>query len=447
MNEIRKLATETPRPNNFDAFWMGFTNNRAYKSTPRLIAAAEGMHYYTPEGREIIDGTAGLWCVNAGHGRREVTDAIKRQAEKMDFAPTFVVGHPIAFEAAARLAEITPAGLDRIFWTNSGSESADTALKIALAYQKAIGQAQRVRLIGRERGYHGVGFGGMSVGGIGPNRKQFGAMLPYVDHLPHTHAPEHNAFSRGQPAWGAHLADQLESLVTLHGDTIAAVMVEPLAGSTGVLVPPKDYLQRLRAICDKHGILLIFDEVITGFSRLGTPFASERLGVTPDLLTMAKGLTNAAVPMGAVACSDTIYRAIVEGAPAGIELFHGYTYSGHPLACAAALASMEIHRADDLPGRVRAIEDYWADGAHSLKGLPNVVDIRNFGLVAGIELAPRPGKPTDRGMRVFNRCFDQGLLTRVTGDIIALSPPLIVEKSHVDRIFGTLSEAITAEAA
>ncbi len=447
MNEVRKLATETPRPNNLDAFWMGFTNNRAYKSTPRLLAAAEGMNYFTTDGREILDGTAGLWCVNAGHGRPEVTNAIKRQAEKMDFAPTFQIGHPIAFEAAARLAEITPAGLDRIFWTNSGSESADTALKIALAYQKAIGQAQRVRLIGRERGYHGVGFGGMSVGGIGPNRKQFGAMLPYVDHLPHTHAPDHNAFSRGLPTWGAHLADHLENLVALHGDTIAAVMVEPVAGSTGVLVPPTGYLQRLRTLCDKHGILLIFDEVITGFSRLGTPFGAERLGVTPDIMTMAKGLTNAAVPMGAVACQDAIYRAIVEAAPAGIELFHGYTYSGHPLACAAALASMEIHRADDLPGRVRAHEDYFADGAHSLKDLPNVIDIRNFGLVAGIELAPRPGKPTDRAVSIFHRCLDNGLLTRTTGDIVALSPPLIVEKTHIDRIFGTLAEAIRAEAA
>ncbi|MCA7120413.1 MAG: aspartate aminotransferase family protein [Acidibrevibacterium sp.] len=443
MNEIA-----SPRPNNLESFWMPYTANRAYKAAPRMLARASGMHYYTPEGREVIDGTAGLWCVNAGHGRREITEAIQRQAAEMDFAPTFQLGHPIAFQAAARVAELTPAGLDRVFFTNSGSESADTALKIALAYHRARGEAGRVRLIGRERGYHGVGFGGMSVGGIGGNRKQFGALLPAVDHLPHTHAPAHNAFSRGQPAWGAHLADILEDLVALHGaETIAAVMVEPLAGSTGVLVPPRGYLERLRAICDKYGILLIFDEVITGFGRLGTPFGAERLGVTPDIMTMAKGLTNAAVPMGAVAVKDEIYRGIVDNAPAGIELFHGYTYSGHPLACAAAIASIDLHRSEDLPGRARAMEGAFEEAAHSLKGLPNVIDIRNFGLVAGIELAPRAGKPADRAVRVFHRCFDNGVLIRTTGDIIALSPPLIVEAPHIERIFSTLTDAIRAEAA
>ena len=442
MNEIA-----APRPNNLDAFWMPFTANRAFKGAPRMLARAEGMYYYTPEGREIIDGTAGLWCCNAGHGRREITEAIQRQAEVMDFAPTFMMGHPIVYQAAARLAEITPAGLDRIFFTNSGSESADTALKIALAYQRARGQSQRVRLIGRERGYHGVGFGGMSVGGIGNNRKQFGALLPYVDHLPHTHAPDHNAFTRGLPAWGAHLADTLESLVTLHGDTIAAVIVEPLAGSAGVLIPPVGYLQRLRELCDKHGILLIFDEVITGFGRLGTMFGAERLGVVPDIMTMAKGLTNAAVPMGAVAVSADIYHTVVDNAPAGIELFHGYTYSGHPLAAAAAIAAMDVYRGDDLPARARAIEGAFEAGAHSLRGLPNVIDVRNFGLVAGIELAPRPGKPAERAGRVLQRCFDAGVLIRTTADIIALSPPLIIEQRHIDRIFTTLGEAIRAEAA
>ncbi len=441
MNEI------TTRPNDLDAFWMPFTANRSYKSGPRLLARAEGMHYYTPEGRQILDATSGLWCVNAGHGRREIVEAIQRQAAVMDFAPTFQMGHPIAFQAAAKVAAITPAGLDRVFFTNSGSESADTALKIALAYQRARGQAQRVRLIGRERGYHGVGFGGMSVGGIGGNRKQFGALLPYVDHLPHTHAPERNAFSRGQPAHGAHFADALDGLVALHGDTIAAVMVEPLAGSTGVLVPPQGYLERLRAACDRHGILLIFDEVITGFGRLGANFAAERLGVVPDILTMAKGLTNAAVPMGAVAVHEDIYQAIVEGAPAGIELFHGYTYSGHPLAAAAAIAAIDLQAAEDLPGRARALEGYFADGAHSLKGLPNVTDVRNLGLVAGIELTPREGKPADRAVRVFHRCFDAGVLVRTTADIVALSPPLIAERGDVDRMFGVLEEAIRAEAA
>ncbi len=438
----------SPPPNNLDAFWMPFTANRSFKATPRMLARAEGMHYYTAEGREIIDGTAGLWCVNAGHGRREITEAIQRQAAAMDFAPTFQMGHPIAFEAATKLADYLPDGMDRVFFTNSGSESADTALKIALAYHRARGEAGRVRLIGRERGYHGVGFGGMTVGGIGPNRKQFGALLPYADHLPHTHAPGHNAFAKGQPHWGAHLADALEDMVALHGaETIAAVMVEPVAGSTGVLVPPVGYLQRLRALCDKHGILLIFDEVITGFGRLGTAFAADRFGVVPDIMTMAKGLTNAAVPMGAVAVRDGVYHAIVDGAPAGIELFHGYTYSGHPLACAAAIAAVELQRSDDLPGRAKAMEGYFEEAAHSLNGLPNVVDVRNLGLVSGIELAPRAGKPTDRAVRIFHRCFDAGVLVRTTGDIVALSPPLIVERRHVDRIFGVLSEAIRAEAA
>ena len=439
---------EIPRPNNLDAFWMPYSDNRFFKGTPRMLARAKGMHYTTTDGREVLDGTAGLWCCNAGHGRTEIVEAIQRQAEVMDFAPTFQLGHPIAFEAAARVAEMTPDGMDRVFFTNSGSESADTALKIALAYHKARGESSRVRLIGRERGYHGVGFGGMSVGGIGGNRKQFGALLPYVDHLPHTHGLAENIFAKGQPEHGAHLADALENLVALHGaETIAAVMVEPVAGSTGVLVPPKGYLERLRSICTKHGILLIFDEVITGFGRIGAPFGCERLGVTPDIITMAKGLTNAAVPMGAVAVANGIYDAVVNGSPAGIELFHGYTYSGHPLAAAAAIAAIDIHTKEDLPGRVREIEPYWQAAAHAMKSAPGVVDIRDYGLIAGIELAPRAGKPGARAMDVFRKCFDDGLLVRVTGDIVALSPPLIIEKPHVDRIFETLDSALRAIAA
>jgi beta-alanine--pyruvate transaminase len=427
---------------------MPYSDNKYFKDRPRMLARAEGMHYYTPEGREILDGTSGLWCCNAGHGRREIVEAIQKQAAIMDFAPAFQLGHPIAFEAAARVADMTPDGLDRVFFTNSGSEAADTALKIALAYHKARGESSRVRLIGRERGYHGVGFGGMSVGGIGPNRKQFGALLPYVDHLPHTHLPAKNAYCRGEPPHGAELADVLENLVALHGaETIAAVMVEPVAGSTGVLVPPVGYLKRLRDICTKHGILLIYDEVITGFGRLGANFGAERLGVTPDIMTMAKGLTNAAVPMGAVAVRNDIYDAIVTGTGAGIEFFHGYTYSGHPLAAAAAIATLELHRAEDLPGRARALEPYWQDAVHSLKGLPNVIDIRDVGLIGAVELAPRPGKPTQRALDVFRRCFDDGVLIRVTADIIAMSPPLICEKPHVDRLINTLAEAITAEAA
>jgi beta-alanine--pyruvate transaminase len=443
MNEIN-----VPRPNNLDAFWMPYSDNKYFKDRPRMLARAEGMHYYTPEGREILDGTSGLWCCNAGHGRREIVEAIQKQAAIMDFAPAFQLGHPIAFEAAARIADMTPDGMDRVFFTNSGSESADTALKMALAYHKARGESSRVRLIGRERGYHGVGFGGMSVGGIGPNRKQFGALLPYVDHLPHTHLPAKNSYCRGEPPHGAELADVLENLVALHGaETIAAVMVEPVAGSTGVLVPPVGYLKRLRDICTKHGILLIFDEVITGFGRLGANFGAERLGVVPDIMTMAKGLTNAAVPMGAVAVRNDIYDAIVTGTGAGIEFFHGYTYSGHPLAAAAAIATLELHRAEDLPGRARALEPYWQDAVHSLKGLPNVIDIRDVGLIGAVELAPRPGKPTQRALDVFRRCFDDGVLIRVTADIIAMSPPLICEKPHVDRLINTLAEAITAEAA
>jgi len=439
---------EIPRPNNLDAFWMPYSDNRYFKGTPRMLARAKGMHYTTTDGQEILDGTAGLWCCNAGHGRTEIVEAIQQQAAIMDFAPTFQLGHPIAFEAAARVAEMAPEGMDRVFFTNSGSESADTALKIALAYHKARGESSRVRLIGRERGYHGVGFGGMSVGGIGGNRKQFGALLPYVDHLPHTHGLPENVFTRGQPEHGANLADVLENLVALHGaETIAAVMVEPVAGSTGVLVPPKGYLERLRSICTKHGILLIFDEVITGFGRIGTPFGCERLGVTPDIITMAKGLTNAAVPMGAVAVANFIYDGVVQNSPAGIELFHGYTYSGHPLAAAAAIAAIDIHRKEDLPGRVREIEPYWQAAAHSMKSAPGVIDIRDYGLIAGIELAPRAGKPGARAMDVFRKCFDDGLLVRVTGDIVALSPPLIIEKPHVDRIFETLDTAIRAIAA
>ena len=443
MNEL-----SVPRPNSLDAFWMPFSDNKYFKGTPRMLARAEGMHYYTPEGREILDGTAGLWCCNAGHGRVEIVQAIQKQAAIMDFAPTFQLGHPIAFEAASRVAEITPEGMDRVFFTNSGSESADTALKIALAYHKARGDSSRVRLIGRERGYHGVGFGGMSVGGIGPNRKQFGALLPYVDHLPHTHLPAKNAFAKGEPQHGAELADALENLVALHGaETIAAVMVEPVAGSTGVLVPPVGYLKRLREICDKHGILLIFDEVITGFGRLGTNFGAERLGVTPDMITAAKGITNGCVPMGATFVSDRMFDAFMSGPDNAIDMFHGYTYSGHPLACAAALATLDTYEEENLFDKALSLGDYWQEALHSLKGLPNVIDIRNFGLVGAIEMAPRAGAPGTRAYDVFARAFHEGhLLTRVTGDVIALSPPLIVEKHHIDRIVDVLADTIRATA-
>ena len=425
------------------AFWMPFTANRAFKQQPRLLTSAKGMHYTSSDGRQILDGTAGLWCSNAGHCRSSIVEAIRKVAGELDFAPTFQLAHPLPFELASRIAAIMPEGLNRIFFTNSGSESVDTALKIALAYQRARGEGTRTRLIGRERGYNGVGFGGISVGGIVNNRRQFGTLLTGVDHLPHTHDIAANAFSRGQPAKGAHLADELERIVALHGaETIAAVIVEPMAGSTGVLIPPQGYLERLREICTKHGIVLIFDEVITAYGRLGGATASEVLGVTPDIITMAKGLTNAAVPMGAVAVRNTIHDTIVNGAADGIELFHGYTYSGHPLAAAAALATLDLYRDEGLFQRAADLAPYWEDAVHSLKGKRHVIDVRNMGIVAGIELEPRHGAPTKRAMELFHKCFDTGLLIRVTGDIVALSPPLILEKAHIDEMVGRIGDLL-----
>ncbi len=426
-----------------EAFWMPFTANRQFKASPRLLARAEGMHYFTPDGRPILDGVAGLWCVNAGHGRREITEAVARQVATMEYAPPFQMGHPPAFELAERLVKLTPAGLDHVFFTNSGSESVDTALKIALAWHRVRGEGTRTRLIGRERGYHGVGFGGISVGGIVNNRKTFGAMLPGVDHLPHTHDLARNAFSRGLPAHGAHLADELERLVTLHdASNIAAVIVEPIAGSTGVLMPPVGYLQRLRDICTKHGILLIFDEVITGFGRTGSAFASTEFGVVPDMITAAKGLTNGAVPMGAVFVRKEIFEAFMTGPEPAIELFHGYTYSAHPVACAAGLAVLDIYARDGLLTRAKSLHAYWEDAVHSLRGSPHVIDVRNYGLIAGIELAPIAGKPGARAYQALTSAFEKGILIRTTGDIIALSPPLIIEKQHIDQLIGTLTEVL-----
>jgi beta-alanine--pyruvate transaminase len=425
------------------AFWMPFTANRAFKANPRQFIAASGMHYTSSDGRQVLDATAGLWCVNAGHCRPTIVEAIRKAAGELDFGPTFQLSHPLAFEFAARISALMPEGLDRIFFTNSGSESVDTALKIALAYQRARGEGTRTRLIGRERGYHGVGFGGISVGGIVGNRRQFGTLLTGVDHLPHTHDLAANGFTRGRPAKGAHLADELERIVALHGaETIAAVIVEPMAGSTGVLIPPTGYLEKLREICTRHGIVLIFDEVITAYGRLGGATASEVLGVTPDIITMAKGLTNAAVPMGAVAVRREIHDTVVEGAPDGIELFHGYTYSGHPLAAAAGLATLDLYRDEGLFQRAADLAGYWEDAVHSLKGKRHVIDVRNLGIVAGIELEPRPGAPTKRATELFHKCFDSGLLIRVTGDIIALSPPLILERGHIDEIVGRIGELL-----
>ncbi len=430
-----------------DNFWMPFTSNRAFKAKPKLLAGAKGMFYTTQDGREILDGTSGLWCVNAGHGREKIVAAIQKQAAEMDFAPTFNLAHPLAFEFAHALSRILPYDLERVFYTNSGSESADTALKIALAYQRVRGQGTKTRLIGRERAYHGVGFGGISVGGMVRNRMYFGGGLAGVDHLPHTHGVPGNLFSTGQPENGAELADNLERIVALHdASTIAAVIVEPVAGSTGVLVPPKGYLERLRDICDKHDILLIFDEVITGFGRLGAAFGADYFGVRPDIMCMAKGITNAAVPMGAVAASNRIYDTFMQHSDTPIELFHGYTYTGHPLACAAGLATLEVYREEGLFRRAADMAPYWQEAVHSLNDAKHVIDIRNIGLIGGIELEPRPGAATARALEVFDRCFDKGLMIRVTGDIIALSPPLIIEKEQVGRIVETLREALSETA-
>jgi beta-alanine--pyruvate transaminase len=426
-----------------EAFWMPFTANRQFKEHPRLFVSAKDMHYTTADGRQVLDGTAGLWCVNAGHCRPPIIAAIHQQVATMDYAPAFQMGHPGAFQLATRLAKMLPGDLDHVFFANSGSEAVDSALKIALAYHRARGEGTRQRLIGRERGYHGVGFGGISVGGIGPNRKFYGSLLNGVDHLPHTHSLQHNAFSRQQPEWGAHLADELERIVALHdASNIAAVIVEPVAGSTGVLIPPKGYLERLRAICDRYGILLIFDEVITGFGRLGTGFAADYFGVMPDLITVAKGLTNGTIPMGAVFVRKGIYDAFMHGPENAIELFHGYTYSGHPVACAAALATLDVYEQDGLFQNACELSGYWEDAVHSLKGLPHVIDTRNLGLIAGIELEPMAGKPTARAFECFLRCYERGLLIRTTGDIIALSPPLIIEKHHIDEMFGLLASVL-----
>ena len=440
----KPITTKDRQPNDLSAYFMPFTAQRHFKQNPRMLVAADGMNYTSHDGRTVLDAAAGMWCVNAGHARRRIVEAVKAQVEVMDYAPPFQMAHPLAFELAQKVADITPEGLDRVFFTNSGSEAVDTALKIALAFHRAHGQGQRTRLIGRERGYHGVGFGGISVGGISNNRKLFGQALGGVDHLPHTYDRSQMAFSRGQPQWGAHRADELENLVALHdASTIAAVIVEPMAGSTGVLVPPVGYLERLREITAKHGILLIFDEVITGFGRVGKAFASNRLGVTPDIITCAKGLTNGTVPMGAAIVADHIYEAFMSGPEHVVEFPHGYTYTAHPLACAAGVASLELYEEEGLFERAIELGPYFEDAVHSLKGAPHVVDIRNLGLVGAIELAPRAGEPGRRGFEAFLDLYhEQNVMVRMTGDILALSPPLIVEKSHIDRMVDAIGTTL-----
>ncbi|MGV6889515.1 aminotransferase class III-fold pyridoxal phosphate-dependent enzyme [Rhodophyticola sp. SM2404] len=437
------LDRPTPVPNDLSAFWMPFTANRQFKKNPRMFVSAEGMFYKTADGREVLDGTAGLWCCNAGHKRPKIVEAIQQQAAELDYAPAFQMGHPMAFELANRLRDMTPEPFEHVFFTNSGSESVETALKLAIAYQRAIGQGSRTRLIGRERGYHGVNFGGISVGGIVNNRKMFGTLLAGVDHMPHTHLPEQNAFTRGQPEHGAHLADDLERIITLHGaETIAAVIIEPMAGSTGVLMPPKGYLEKLRAITKKHGILLIFDEVITGFGRLGSAFAADHFNVMPDMICTAKGLTNGVIPMGAVMATSEIHDAFMQGPEHMIELFHGYTYSGNPIASAAGVATLETYKEEALFERAAELAPYWEEALHSLKDHPHVIDIRNMGLIGAVELEPIAGEPTKRAFQAFLDCYEKGVLIRTTGDIIAMSPPLIIEKSHIDQLIGTLGDVL-----
>ena len=420
------------------AFWMPFTANRQYKANPRLLVSAKGMYFRSADGTQVLDGVAGLWCVNAGHGREEIAAAVGRQLETLDFAPTFQMGHPLAFDFAARLAKIAPAGMDRIFFTNSGSEAVDTALKIAFAYHRGRGEGQRTRVIGREKGYHGVGFGGISVGGLVNNRRVF-PLLPGMDHLRHTQDLDRNAFAKGQPAHGAELADELDRIVNLHGpETVAAVIVEPVAGSAGVLPPPVGYLEKLRATCNQYGILMIFDEVITGFGRIGAPFAAQYFGVTPDLMTTAKGITNGCVPMGAVFARREIHDAFMHGPESLIELFHGYTYSAHPVACAAGIATLEIYEREGLLTRAAGIAGAFETRLHALRASPHVIDARNLGLMGAVELQPRVGAPGARGYEVLNRALANGLLIRATGDTIALSPPLIISEDEIGQLFDIL---------
>lgn len=441
-NTVRQRHTDLP---DLEAQWMPFTANRFFKQNPRLITRAEGMYCWTHDGKQLLDAVAGLWCCNAGHCHPKIVEAIKQQAETLDYAMAFQLGHPMAFELANKLTDMAPDGIDYAFFVNSGSEAVDTSLKMALAYHRLRGQGERTRFIGRERGYHGVGFGGISVGGMSANRKMFGAMLPGVDHLPHTHNLQENAYTRGLPKWGAHLADELENIVALHdASTIAAVIVEPIAGSAGVLIPPQGYLQRIRDICDKHGILLIFDEVICGFGRTGDNFGSTRFGVTPDLMTTAKGLTSGTVPMGAVLAKGDIYDTFMTGPEGAIEFFHGYTYSGHPLAAAAGCATIDVYLEEGLIERARSMEDKFADALHSLKGEPNVIDIRNFGLIGAVELEPIEGQPTARAMQIFRKCLDEGVIIRTTGDTLAFSPPLIIEDAQIETIIETVRSAIQA---
>ena len=432
--------------NSLESYWMPFTVNRDFKKKPQIVTGASGMYYEMSDGHRLLDGIAGLWCVNAGHGHPKIVEAIQKQAAKLDFASSFGFGHPLAFEYANRLTSVAPEGLDHVFFTNSGSEATDTALKLALAYHHARGEGQRQRIIGRQRGYHGVGFGGLSAAGMGPHKKQFGMLLPGAAHMPHTHDLGRNAFSRGQPTHGGEIADALEQMLqTYDPSTVAAVIVEPIAGSTGVLIPPVGYLEKLREICTRHGILLIFDEVVTGFGRLGRPFAADRFNVTPDLIAIAKGMTNGAVPMGGVIASNTVHTALMDAAAQGaVEFSHGYTYSGHPLASAAALATLDVYISEGIFDHAAAIEPVWQERAHALKGLTGVVDIRNFGLLAGIELGDDIASGKAMAKKVYDFCFERGVLIRPVANTIVLSPPLVISETEIETLFSTIADGLRA---
>ena len=430
---------------NLDNYWLPFTPNKKFKANPRLLTSAKGMFYKSDDGREVLDGIAGLWCTNAGHCHPKIVAAVQNQAAELDYATAFNMSHPKAFELAVKVSSLTPQGLDRIFYGNSGSEAVETAMKVALAYHASKGDGQKTKFIGREKGYHGVNFGGVSVGGLTPNRKSFGPLLPGIDHMPHTWDIEHMAFSKGQPEWGLHLADELEKILILQDpSTVAAVIIEPVTGSGGVIVPPVGYLERIREICTKHNVLLIFDEVITGFGRLGCCFAANRFDVRPDMITMAKGLTSAMIPMSAVAFDNSIYDQLMEGPEAMIELFHGYTYSGHPVACAAGIAALDVYEEEGLFDRAKEMEPHFQEAIHSLKGLNQVIDIRNIGLMGAIHFGSDGLPATEFAAKVFQHCYDNNVLVRYSGEFLVLSPSLIVEKEHLDMIADALKAAITS---
>ena len=430
---------------NLDNYWLPFTPNKKFKANPRLLTSANGMYYKSDDGREVLDGIAGLWCTNAGHCHPKIVAAVQNQAAELDYATAFNMSHPKAFELAEKVSSLTPKGLDRIFYGNSGSEAVETAMKVALAYHASKGDGQKTKFVGREKGYHGVNFGGVSVGGLTPNRKSFGPLLPGIDHMPHTWDTEHMAFSKGQPEWGLHLADELEKILILQDpSTVAAVIIEPVTGSGGVIVPPVGYLERIREICTKHNVLLIFDEVITGFGRLGCCFAANRFDVRPDMITMAKGLTSAMIPMSAVAFDNSIYDQLMEGPEAMIELFHGYTYSGHPVACAAGIAALDVYEEEGLFDRAKEMEPHFQEAIHSLKGLNQVIDIRNIGLMGAIHFGSDGLPATEFAAKVFQHCYDNNVLVRYSGEFLVLSPSLIVEKEHLDTIAAALKAAITS---